>query len=351
MPPWLLARAFREVGVCVNQRDAGPPIIISLVVPVYGVEAYIGEFLSAIDAQTFDRSRLELIFVIDGSPDDSERLIRLWLECYPGQAKVLTQANQGLSSARNLGMGNATGVWISFPDPDDSLGADYLQQVAEFMDSPGCEPINMIAARLLPFVHDPSSLTAPHHLDFRFDRQLRIVDLTNFPHFVHMHSASGFYRLDAVRRAGCRFDGQIRPVYEDGAFTAQFMLRTGRPIMALVGSARYLYRRRQSQDSLTQTAWRHPGKYNDVLRHGYLELFREAGTPIPRWLQYQIFCDLQWYPKEDARMDAGTAGMTETSLQEFQSCSSGPSAILTTRQFSTTRPPPFLSAFGYRFWH
>lgn len=282
--------------------------LLSLVVSVYRVEAYLPDFLASLDAQQVDRSRLELTFVIDGSPDDSEAVIRRWLEHREGRAQVVTQPNAGPSAARNAGLGVATGVWVSFPDPDDMLSPDYLAQVVSFIEGPEAEQVAMVAGRVVPFTGDPSRL-AEHPIDFKFDRPLRIVDLDESPNLVHLHVASAFYRLDAIRDRGLAFDVRIAPVFEDGAFNSCYLLAADRPVMALVKDARYLYRRREDQSSLTGSAWHRTGKYVDVFRYGYLELLARAGRPAPRWLQYQIFYDLQWYPKADDRMEVGTVSL------------------------------------------
>ena len=291
--------------------------LISLVVPVYQVAEYLPAFLTSVAELDFDRDRLQLLFVDDGSPDDSSEIIERWIDSYDGNARLLRKENGGLSSARNAGMEHATGTWISFPDPDDVLSSQYLNQVAGFMDRQESQGVALVAARLLQFRKDPGDLLHAHPLDFKFDRPLRVVDLEVSPRYVHLHSATGFYRLDGIRAARLRFDENVRPVFEDGAFTGAYLLEVPRPIVAFVGSAVYFYRKREDESSLTGTAWSSPGKFADVLEHGHLELLRRAGPVSPRWLQSIVLYDLQWYPKADERIKSETSGLSDEALQRF----------------------------------
>ena len=100
-------------------ETAGRPLI-SFVISVYAVEEYLPDFLQSLQGLDVDRADLELIFVIDGSPDNSETVIRQWLTVNAFAAAVVTKSNGGLNSARNAGLARARGRWVSFPDPDES---------------------------------------------------------------------------------------------------------------------------------------------------------------------------------------------------------------------------------------
>lgn len=297
------------------QSDRRP--LISLVVSVYNVEEYLPAFLDSLDALKLESGIAEVIFVIDGSPDQSESMIRQWIGARPIPAAVHVKENGGLSSARNAGMALATGEWISFPDPDDIISVDYLSRLAEFMRSDQATRVSMIAARLMQFISDVDELTTPHPLDFRFDEPVRIAPLLECPKYFHLHSASGFYRLDVIKDAGINFDVRIQPVFEDGAFTASYLLLFADPVMAYVSDAEYFYRKRENQSSLTGEAWGKPGKYTDVLEFGHLKVLRSAGSEAPRWLQYMMLYDLQWYPKADERGTSETSGIAQALLDRF----------------------------------
>lgn len=100
---------------------------VSVIVPVYNVEKYLRKCLNSLVNQTM--KNIEIIIVNDGSPDNSEEIIREYKKKYPEKIKVLNQVNQGLSGARNNGLQLATAKYIMFVDSDDYLCEDAVEKV------------------------------------------------------------------------------------------------------------------------------------------------------------------------------------------------------------------------------
>lgn len=98
---------------------------ISVIVPVYKVEAYLDTCVESILAQTF--TDLEVILVDDGSPDGCPAKCDAWAQKDP-RVRVIHQANGGLSAARNTGIEAATGDFFAFVDSDDLLEPDTLRR-------------------------------------------------------------------------------------------------------------------------------------------------------------------------------------------------------------------------------
>ena len=97
--------------------------LISVIVPVYKVEAYLDRCVQSIVDQTY--RNLEIILVDDGSPDNCGCLCDAWAE-KDSRIKVIHKENGGLSDARNAGMAAATGEYIAFVDSDDWLHLEYI---------------------------------------------------------------------------------------------------------------------------------------------------------------------------------------------------------------------------------
>lgn len=97
---------------------------ISIIIPVYNVEQYLPRCIDSILAQTF--TNFELILIDDGSTDSSGKICDKYSE-KDSRVKVIHKENGGLSSARNVGLGNAAGKYISFIDSDDYVSSDYLE--------------------------------------------------------------------------------------------------------------------------------------------------------------------------------------------------------------------------------
>lgn len=96
---------------------------MSVVVPVYGVEAYLPRCVNSLLRQTY--TNIEIILVDDGSPDLSGAICDSYAE-REARVKVLHQENSGLSGARNSGINAASGEYLSFVDSDDWVHEDYV---------------------------------------------------------------------------------------------------------------------------------------------------------------------------------------------------------------------------------
>ncbi len=100
---------------------------VSVIVPVYNVEQYIEKCINSLVNQTLDD--IELIFVNDGTKDNSEEIILNYQKNYPNKIKYLKKDNGGLSSARNFGIPYATGDYIAFLDSDDYVEPDMYENM------------------------------------------------------------------------------------------------------------------------------------------------------------------------------------------------------------------------------
>lgn len=92
--------------------------LISVVIPVYQVGKYLNDFLKGIDNQTY--KNFELIFVDDGSFDDSPKILDKYCSTHQN-ACVIHKKNQGVAIARNIGIKKAKGEFLAFLDPDDII--------------------------------------------------------------------------------------------------------------------------------------------------------------------------------------------------------------------------------------
>lgn len=100
--------------------------LISVIVPVYNVEEYIEKCLDSIINQTY--KNLQIIIVDDGSPDNSGKICDEYAK-KDNRITVLHKENGGVSFARNIGLQNATGNWVTFVDSDDWIENDYIEQL------------------------------------------------------------------------------------------------------------------------------------------------------------------------------------------------------------------------------
>ena len=101
-------------------------VLVSVIIPVYNVEGYLLECVESVRNQT--HKLLEIILVDDGSTDNSGNLCENYLKI-DKRIKVIHKLNGGLSSARNVGIQNATGEFIAFVDSDDWIENTMIQRL------------------------------------------------------------------------------------------------------------------------------------------------------------------------------------------------------------------------------
>lgn len=98
---------------------------LSIIIPVYNAQADIASCLESILIQSY--SNWEVICINDGSRDNSEQIITEYTH-KDSRIRILTQANAGVSAARNKGLAEARGKYLTFVDADDKLCPNALSR-------------------------------------------------------------------------------------------------------------------------------------------------------------------------------------------------------------------------------
>ena len=104
---------------------------VSVIIPVYKAEQYIHKCINSVLSQTY--SDFELLLVDDESPDNSGNICEEYAR-KDKRVRVFHKKNGGVSSARNLGLENAQGEWVTFLDSDDWLDTSTLSVCQPFME-------------------------------------------------------------------------------------------------------------------------------------------------------------------------------------------------------------------------
>jgi glycosyltransferase involved in cell wall biosynthesis len=211
--------------------------LVSVVVPAYNAERYIGEAIESVLAQTY--SPVELIIVDDGSTDRTAEVAGAYSE-----ATVISQENSGPSAARNRGAASARGEFLAFHDSDDAMTPDKLAvQAGHLIDHPevGCvlaeQELLVEAGAELPFWVEGSkvpTLMPP-----------RPPELADEP---AVHPMTMVIRRETFDRVG-PFDEAMR-----AAEDFDWMLRASEEGVEIARLPRVLLRRRVHPASLTQDA-------------------------------------------------------------------------------------------------
>lgn len=98
---------------------------VSIIIPIYNVEKYLDECIESVIIQTY--KNIEIILVNDGSKDRSLEICKKY-QLLDKRIVLLNKDNEGVSSARNLGLENATGEFVTFIDPDDYIEKNMIER-------------------------------------------------------------------------------------------------------------------------------------------------------------------------------------------------------------------------------
>ena len=120
---------------------------ISIIIPIYRVEKYIGECLDSIISQECEDVDLECILINDCTPDNSMEVIVEKLQNYHGRINFIVKyhdVNRGHCAARNTGLKYASGDYVLFVDSDDILAPKAMQYFHEGLDKIDINEVDLI---------------------------------------------------------------------------------------------------------------------------------------------------------------------------------------------------------------
>ena len=194
-----------------NRNTASP--LISVIVPVYNAEKTLRQCVDSILGQ--DYRDFELLLIDDGSKDDSPSICDEYAR-QDERVCVFHKLNGGVSSARNLGLDNASGEWITFVDSDDFISDSFFDDVDSHFED----------LLLLPYIwmNEDSQF-----LDKRLNNYHLLEGSPNICSFLNTFLTKSifrgpcakFYKRNLLR--SIRFDENMK-VGEDTCFVHQYLL-------------------------------------------------------------------------------------------------------------------------------
>ena len=145
---------------------------ISVVIPVYNAAEFLPACIRSVLGQT--HQRLELILVNDGSSDGSGQICDDFA-AKDSRVRVYHQENRGVSAARNLGIAQASGEYLSFLDADDVVPPDYLEVLLNACKQADISVCDVVCVRegreITRFTHEDGCLSQTEALNFLLERQ------------------------------------------------------------------------------------------------------------------------------------------------------------------------------------
>ena len=149
-----------------------PSDLVSVIIPVYNSEKFLVECLDSILTQSY--RDIEIIAVDDGSTDTSSGI----LERYSDKINIISQKNQGLASALNLGISKMKGSWFKWFSPDDVM---YSNTIETLIDEAKNHPDNTIIYSNWNIIDDTGNILREFHESnynelSEFDFNVRLLD-------------------------------------------------------------------------------------------------------------------------------------------------------------------------------
>ena len=189
---------------------------VSIIIPAYNVENYIGRTLKSCVEQSYPD--IEVVVVNDGSTDKTAEIINGFSDV---RIVKLTQNNQGVSAARNLGLQTATGEFCIFLDGDDWLETDAVKCLVEAYEREKCFTISTYKDAYLQndtikIVDNETPLGPEGHCTWNGYKE------SSKPYFRINSSCYKLYDMNIIRENGLHFDSTIQNG-EDGLFVCQYL--------------------------------------------------------------------------------------------------------------------------------
>lgn len=265
--------------------------LISVIIPNFNYSKYIIYTIESVLAQTY--SNLECIVVDDGSTDDSVTLVKQ-LQVRDNRVKLVEKSNGGLSSARNEGIKNANGEYVSFLDSDDLWEVDKLKNQMEVFDQN--EGIDIVYSNCINFNENGIEQYSEHI--FEPYTPLKFIETNSMPGC----SSSFMIKRDLITKVGW-FDHDLR-----GSEDQDYLFRC-----ALVGGKFAFCNRldvkiRKHSTSML-TNYRKMFFNNWYCLEKDLRLFEKSGQmkliskkQLNRALELRIQ-SLRWYARNDEKRD------------------------------------------------
>lgn len=184
---------------------------LSIIIPVYNVEQWIGRCLESCLNQGLSPAEYEIIVVNDGTKDNSMDIVKKFKNHYPNIV-IISQPNGGLSLARNTGLAASKGGYVWFVDGDDVLEENYANRLLNIAESKNldvlCFGINL---------HFPNGKKTPYPIYYKVKDQ--VYSGMNFLCDVEMPPAAwcALYRRNYLEENRLQFYPNI--FHEDFEFT------------------------------------------------------------------------------------------------------------------------------------
>lgn len=189
--------------------------LITVIVPIYNVEAYLEQCIRSVLEQSY--GEFELILVDDGSKDKSGQIVDQMAET-DSRIVPLHQKNQGVAAARNAGLECSRGVYVAFLDGDDWYHPDFLRMMNAAMEDGACQ-LASCAFKAVGTEHPPQVKTLSAAIVNRQKAMQLLMGYNSFNGYVW----NKLFDLQIIQNHHIRFQSNY-PACEDTMFVGNYLL-------------------------------------------------------------------------------------------------------------------------------
>lgn len=210
---------------------------IAVIIPIYNLKNLLPRCVDSLLNQTYNN--YEIILIDDGSDDGSEILCDQYVKRNPNKVRCIHKSNGGLSSSRNVGIDNANGKYVIFPDPDDWVDSNYLQQL---MDLQMKYTADLVCIGYYIDFDDrsiPANLGQESQILFKEEAQRALL----LPPYISGFAWNKLYQLDIIWRHGLRFLDDVG-ITEDLDFAYRYLQFCERVVFSPEDRLYHYYQRR-----------------------------------------------------------------------------------------------------------
>ena len=256
---------------------------ISVIIPVYNTEKWVEDTIKSVLKQKYDISKIQLVIVNDGSPDNSDAIISKYAEKYDNILYV-NKENEGLSKTRNLALSLSKGRYILFLDSDDTISSDTVQSIVPFFDE-HYDEIDLVSYKLIP-IRDGKELK--QHYRQRYLTKTGIYDLTEKNNWFASVTTMN-YCIKNKFENNIKFDTTPGFYHEDQKFSMDIIKEKMK--IGFVENGTYWYL--QQPQSVTKTKF-HAYYLFETTISFWEKFFSQFKNNVPEYYQALFINDINW---------------------------------------------------------
>ena len=218
---------------------------LSVIVPCYNVEEYLGECLDSIINQTF--RDIEIVCINDGSTDNTLDILNSYAK-KDDRIKIINQTNQGLSMSRNMGLKNVTGEYVTFIDSDDYFELTAFEETLKIVDK---KSLDLLIFKLINFNDETHEKEEWGYFEMKCikdivgDNVFTQEDIGEKFYYMSVTAPGKIYKYELIQD----IEFPVGLIFEDEPFFVEVMFRAKRAYIY----DKHLYYRRIRSNSITNS--------------------------------------------------------------------------------------------------